>query len=534
MTVDPDIALAAACRAAHGAGLRALFDAEPDRADALSFECAGLHFDFSKLHIQNEVLAAGTALFDAADFEGHRRALLAGDVVNITEGRPAIHAAMRAPQPRLNDPALAQEIADARAGMVAFVQAFARGEIRASDGEPYSHVLHLGIGGSALGPDMLLKAFSGMGVEAKLDAHVVANIDAAALEPALAACDPHRTLIILASKSFTTVETMTNAQTAQVWMESAGVLAPRAQMVAVTAAPQKAADYGLSDAQVLAFPEPVGGRYSIWSAVSLPVALTYGLDAFQGLLSGAAMMDQHFETTPCSSNVCAIAALMDYAYANVMGADSRATFAYDDRLSLLPSYLQQLETESNGKHVTTAGEPLSKISSPAVWGGVGTDAQHAVFQLLHQGQVLVPIEFIAAAVPQHGHVHHHYLLLSNCLAQSAALMKGRTPAQAASALGCAADDPAAIAKSFPGNRPSTTVLMPRLTPETLGALIGFYEHRVFSLAVLLGVNPFDQMGVELGKEMAKQLEPYLGPNAELPDGSVDASTKRLLAYVQAH
>lgn len=504
----------------------------PERTETLTFEPASLLMDFSKLHITPEIMRAGMQLARSSDFVGHREALLSGGIVNKSEGRPAIHAAMRADISTLKDEALAQEIAAARAGLDAFAAAFDRGDILASDGKPYAHILHLGIGGSALGPDMLLKAFSGMGMQQRLDAHVVANIDAAALEPVLAQCDPHRTLVILASKSFTTAETMTNAATTEAWMEAGGVKAPRSQMVAVTAAPDKAAAYGLPEAQVLAFPDSVGGRYSIWSAVSLPVVLTYGLEAFHGLLAGAAAMDVHFAQADFDQNVCAIAALMDFAYTNALQADSRATFAYDDRLSLLPSYLQQLETESNGKHVSAEGVPID-CASPAVWGGVGTDAQHAVFQLLHQGQVLVPTEFIAAALPHHSHAHHHQLLLSNCLAQSAALMLGRTPEAAADLLGCEPDDPLAIAKSFPGNRPSTTILLPELSPVTLGALIAFYEHRVFTLAVLLGINPFDQMGVELGKEMAKQLEPYLGEDAASPDAALDPSTSSLLSYIQS-
>lgn len=504
----------------------------PERTAKLTFEPASLLIDFSKLHLTPQVMRAGMQLARAQDFEGHRRALLTGGIVNKSEGRPAIHAAMRAETSLLQDDALAHEIAAARAGLDAFAAAFEAGEILASDGKAYTHILHLGIGGSALGPDMLLKAFSGMGLEQRLEAHVVANIDAAALEPALAKCDPHHTLVVLASKSFTTAETMTNAATTQAWMEAAGVKAPRAQMVAVTAAPDKAAAYGLPETQVLAFPESVGGRYSIWSAVSLPVVLVYGLDAFHGLLAGAAAMDTHFAEADFDQNVCAIAALMDFAYTNALQADSRATFAYDDRLSLLPSYLQQLETESNGKHVSRDGKAID-VASPAVWGGVGTDAQHAVFQLLHQGQVLVPTEFIAAALPHHAHVHHHQLLLSNCLAQSAALMVGRTAEAAADLLGCAPDDPLAIAKSFPGNRPSTTILLPELSPVTLGALVAFYEHRVFTLAVLMGINPFDQMGVELGKEMAKQLEPYLGEDGAGPDAALDPSTSSLLSYIQS-
>ncbi|MEM6681554.1 MAG: glucose-6-phosphate isomerase [Pseudomonadota bacterium] len=525
-------AFLSAIRDCYTSGLNALFAASPTRASDFSFDVAGLYFDFSKLHISEESMAAGAAFAETMDFAAWREQLLSGGIVNQTENRPAIHSAMRAAHPTLADRALTNEILAARTALDGFAQQFETGEFTSSNGAPYTHILHLGIGGSALGPDMLLKAAAGMGLKPMLEAHVVANIDAAALLPALDACVPETTLVVLASKSFTTVETMTNAKTVQAWMQQAGIANPRAQMIAVTAAPDKALAYGIPEAQILAFPESVGGRYSIWSAVSLPFVLAFGLAAFHALLAGAAAMDTHFAESRVDGNVCAIAALMDYAYANALGADSRATFAYDDRLGLLPSYLQQLETESNGKHVSREGEPLDVVSSPAVWGGVGTDAQHAVFQLLHQGRVLVPTEFIAAAQPAHPHHDHHALLLSNCLAQSAALMAGRTPQEAAKKLGCAPDDPLAVAKSFPGNRPSTTILLPELTPFTLGALLAFYEHRVFALSVLLGINPFDQMGVELGKEMAKQLEGYLGPDAVAPDAGLDASTRALLRFIQ--
>jgi len=518
---------------AHGRGLSALFAEASDRSDRFSFDVAGIRFDFSKLHLTSEALDQGAAFARATDFDLWRGRLLSGDIVNGTENRPAIHAAMRADDPSLDDAALVTEIKAARKALDDFAHAFEQGDFLASNGAPYTHILHLGIGGSALGPDMLLRAAAGMDLERRLEAHVVANIDAAALLPALEQCDPATTLVVLASKSFTTVETMTNAKTVQAWMQAAGVEHPRKQMIAVTAAPHKASAFGIPERQILAFPESVGGRYSIWSAVSLPFVLAYGLKAFHDLLNGAAQMDTHFAQNPAEANVCMIAALMDYAYANALGADSRATFVYDDRLGLLPSYLQQLETESNGKHVTRDGARLDAVSSPAVWGGVGTDAQHAVFQLLHQGRVLVPTEFIAAAKPSHSHAEHHALLLSNCLAQSAALMQGRTPGEAAAKLGVGADDPVAIAKSFPGNRPSTTILLPQLTPQTLGALIAFYEHRVFAFSVLLGINPFDQMGVELGKEMAKNLEDYLGVSAKAPDATLDPSTARLVSFIQS-
>ncbi|MEM9287341.1 MAG: glucose-6-phosphate isomerase [Pseudomonadota bacterium] len=533
MTSSSYSALATAVTNAHKMSLEGLFAEDASRPEHFSFEAAGLFFDFSKLHVTPAVLDAGVALASDMDFDAARRALFSGAIVNTTENRPAIHAALRgAGDSLLTDTALAEEVKAAGAALKAFAAAFAAGEIKTPDGDAYTSLIHLGIGGSALGPEMLVEVFGSLGLPKAIDAHVVSNIDASALVPVLDRCDPERTLVVLASKSFSTVETLTNAATVEAWMAGAGVEQIRARMVAVTAAPQKARDFGLPDAQILAFPESVGGRYSVWSAVSVPAVLAYGYDAFAAFLDGAAAMDTHFKDAAPSGNIPFMAALMDLAYANALKADSRATFAYDDRLALLPAYLQQLETESNGKHVTASGAPLDLISSPVVWGGVGTDAQHAVFQLLHQGSHLVPTEFIAASKPGHPHGNHHQLLLSNCLAQSAALMRGRSVEQAAELLGTTPSDPVAIAKSFPGNRPSTTILMDRLTPSALGALLAFYEHRVFALGVLLGINPYDQMGVELGKEMAKGLEAYLAPNPPAPSQALDASTRALLKKIQ--
>lgn len=524
--------LSQAVIAAHTSGLNALFEQDPARAHSFSRRVGCLLFDFSKLHITADALAAGAAIAGPCGFDEARAGLLAGAVVNASENRPAIHTALRGEGANwLEDDALKAEVAAAYDALRTFAKAFAEGQIRPPSGEAYTHVIHLGIGGSALGPDMLLGAFEGMGLAPRLNAHVVANIDAAALLPQLAQCDPARTLIILASKSFTTAETLTNADTAEKWMKGAGVADPRKQMVAVTASPDKAKAYGLPEEQILAFPQAVGGRYSIWSSVSVPAVLTFGMEAFDQFLSGASEMDAHFKSSVFAQNVPAIAALMDLAYANALGAQSRATFAYDERLALLPSYLQQLETESNGKHVTASGAPLDLVSSPVVWGGVGTDAQHAVFQLLHQGQHLVPTEFIVSAKAGHSEHYHQRILLSNCLAQSAALMTGRTPAQAAAQLGTSPDDPLAIAKSFPGNRPSTTILMEQLTPASLGTLLAFYEHRVFTLATLLGINPFDQMGVELGKEMAKALEGCFGVDPQSPPEGTDPSTSHLIEHI---
>jgi glucose-6-phosphate isomerase len=353
------------------------------------------------------------------------------------------------------------------------------------------HILHIGIGGSALGPHLLIDA---LGRDAgRYEAAIVSNVDGVALEEAIEGFDPHTTLIAIASKTFTTKETMLNAASALLWLEEAGVDDPYGKVIALTATPEKAIEWGVDETRILPFLESVGGRYSLWSSIGFPAALALGWDAFESLLEGAAAMDRHFRYAPLAKNAPVLAAFVDRYYANVRGAGTRAVFAYDERLRLLPSYLQQLEMESNGKSAGLDGQPVTRATSPIVWGGVGTDAQHAVFQLLHQGTHLVPVEFVAAI--ESGDAldpEHHRQLLINAFAQGAALMAGRP-----------SDDPA---RDYPGDRPSTTILLDRLDPATLGALIAFYEHRTFANAALLGINPFDQFGVELGKDMARQLD----------------------------
>jgi len=302
--------------------------------------------------------------------------------------------------------------------------------------------------------------------------------------------DPAATLLVVASKTFTTTETMLNATSALQWMTENGVEDPYGRVIALTANPDKAVEWGVDETRILSFAESVGGRYSLWSTIGFPAALGLGWDAFEELLEGAAEMDRHFRLTDLAQNAPALAAFADLYYTQVRHAETRAPFAYDERLRLLPSYLQQLEMESNGKGVTVDGEAVGRPTAAITWGGVGTDAQHAVFQLLHQGTHLVPVEFIAVIEP--GDVlsdDHHRQLLLNAFAQGAALMKGKK-----------VDDPA---RSYSGDRPSSTILLDTLDPRTLGALIAFYEHRVFVNGVLLGINSFDQFGVELGKEMAK-------------------------------
>ena len=477
--------------------LEALFAADPDRLKRLTLDVAGIHFDWSKTHLTAAAIAAFEALAKARDLAGKREALFAGAAVNATEGRAAEHTAERgegAPE----SVARAAQLHGRMRALIDAIEAEAFGPIR--------HVLHIGIGGSALGPDLLIDALGRE--EARYDVAIVSNIDALALEEAFRRFDPTATLVVIASKTFTTTETLLNAESALAWLSEGGVADPYGRVVALTAAPERAVAWGMDDTRVLPFAESVGGRYSLWSSIGFPAALALGWEAFEALLEGAAEMDRHFRLAALHENAPALAAFADLFYAQVRHAETRAVFAYDERLRLLPAYLQQLEMESNGKGVTIEGQPVDRPTAPITWGGVGTDAQHAVFQLLHQGTHLVPVEFVAVIEPGDtlAEAHHRQLLL-NAFAQGAALMAGRANP----------DDPA---RAYPGDRPSSTLLLETLDPRTLGALIAFYEQRTFVNAVLLGINPFDQFGVELGKEMAK---------AAGQGGDFDPSTTDLIA-----
>lgn len=484
-----------------GTPLTALF-ADPGRVEALSLDACGLHFDFAKLAVDGGVVAALAAQAEASGLTERRARLFAGEIVNPSEHRAATHPHERGSG---SGPALAVA-AEGKAAMRALVE-----RLR-SDGT--RHILHIGIGGSALGPALLVDALGHGGDGPQIE--IVANIDGVALERATERCDPATTRIVVVSKTFTTQETMTNAASALDWLAAAGVAEPRSKVVAVTAAPDKARAWGAAD--ILPFAETVGGRYSLWSAVGLPLALRCGWPAFEALLAGAAAMDAHFADAPFARNAPALAGAFDVWAASVLDQAARGVFAYDERLRLLPSFLQQLEMESNGKRVDRDGAPTDRRTAAVTWGGTGTDAQHAVFQLLHQGTLSGPVEFVAVKEPGHAlGGDHHAQLLANCFAQGAALMKGRTFEEALAKSG---GDPAlAAAKTFPGNRPSATILLDRLDPHTLGSLLAFYEHRTFTAACLLGINPFDQWGVELGKEMA---------NAMGQGGSFDASTEALM------
>ena len=462
--------------------LKSLFASEPDRLERLVKSVGQLRFDWAKTHMTPALMDAFIELAKARDFDARVQALFAGDIVNMTEGRAAEHPAERgegAPE----SVALAKALHNRMRGLIDAIEAGALGTIK--------HVLHVGIGGSALGPKMLMEALGRDG--SRYEVAIVSNVDGCALEEVFDKFDPETTLVVVASKAFTTKETMLNAASIIQWMQEAGVEDPYGRIIALTADPDKALEWGVDETRILPFVESVGGRYSLWSSIGFPVALALGWDAFESLLEGAAEMDRHFRLSAPQDNAPLIAAFIDQYYARVLKCQTRAVFAYDERLGLLPYYLQQLEMESNGKSVTVDGTPVDGPTAPITWGGVGTDAQHAVFQLLHQGTHVVPVEFLAAI--EQGHTldpAHHRTLLVNCFAQGAALLQGRDNA-----------DPARV---YPGNRPSTTILLEDVSPHALGALIAFYEHRVFANAVLMNINPFDQFGVELGKEIAHSID----------------------------
>jgi glucose-6-phosphate isomerase len=467
----------------HGSGPRLieLFESEPDRLSALSLEAAGLYFDWSKTHLDRDIMQQFAERAERMGFASARDALFSGGIVNPSEQRPATHVAERGSgAPDEVDVATARR--QRMRAMIDAIEAGAFGDV--------TGVLHIGIGGSVLGPHLLVDALGRR--SASLNVRFLSNIDGAAFDDSVKPLDPATTLVVVASKSFTTLETLANTDSARAWLRAANVIDPDGRIIAVTARPEAALEAGIDETRILQFGEGVGGRYSLWSSVGLSAALALGWDAFEALLEGAAEMDRHFRFAEPHENVPLIAAFADRLYADDLGCQTRAVFAYDERLRLLPFYLQQLEMESNGKAVTAPGEPVDRPTAPVTWGGTGTDAQHAVFQLLHQGTVLMPVEFVAVRKADDDQdPEHHRLLLLNAFAQGAALMRGRK-----------SDDPQ---RSYPGNRPSVTILLDKLDPRSLGALIAFYEHRTFANAVLLGINPFDQFGVELGKEMARQL-----------------------------
>lgn len=479
--------------------IRELLDGEEGRMEHLALAVTGIRFDFTRLPLAAPHWWAMEALAEVADVAGWRDRMAKGAIVNGSEGRAATHMQLRGKSRDRAIPELAERI-------------------RRQEFGPVESLIHIGIGGSALGPKLLLDALAEVADGPRI--YVASNIDGVALKRAFEAFDPRTTWLIVVSKTFTTQETFINLESARRWLAASGIAEPMARVFAVTAAPEKARAAGVPDAQILVFDESIGGRYSMWSGVGLPVAIHCGPAVFAELLDGAAAMDRHFLDAPPDRNVPMLAAMADVWAAVFCRRATRGIFAYDQRLRSLPGYLQQLEMESNGKSVDRDGDPVTYPTAPIVWGGTGTDVQHAVFQLLHQGTHTDPVEFVAVKESGRGlDAEHHRLLLANCFAQSAALLRGRSFGEALARAG--GNRELAAARMFPGNRGSTTILLERLSPRTLGALLAFYEARTFVFATLIGINPFDQWGVELGKKIACHL-------AEGDFSDLDPATRALL------
>jgi glucose-6-phosphate isomerase len=499
----------AALRAHHDPGfdLRAAFDADARRFDSFSLQAPEVFADLSKQRWDAHARDLLLALARECGLEARRDGMFAGEPVNTSEGRAVLHTALRAPRGAGSHSDAVHATLDA---MLAFAET-----VRAD--AVYTDIVHIGIGGSDLGPQMAVQALADR-LHPRLNLHFVSNVDAHQIAPLLKRLQPQRTLVIVASKTFTTQETMTNAQIARDWFVANGGRDIAHHFAATTTNVAAAAAFGID--KTFGFWDWVGGRYSMWSAIGLPIAIAVGADNFRDMLAGAHAMDRHFADTPLEHNLPAQLGLLDIWQRNFEGFASRSVAPYHQGLARLPAYLQQLEMESNGKSVSADGEPLSYATSPVVWGEPGTNGQHAYFQMLHQGTDIVPLEFIAVRRPSHGHDDSHAKLLANCLAQSQALMLGR-PAPADG-------DVLARQRNFSGNRPSTTLVLDALTPRALGALIAMYEHRVFTAGALWGINSFDQWGVELGKVLAGQLLPRLasGETAGL-DGSTAGLLRRL-------
>ncbi len=522
-----------------GTSMRELFTHDEDRFSSYSASFGDILLDYSKNRIDSQSMAA---LFDLAretDVEARRHQMWAGDPINITENRSVLHMALRYG----GDEAVMVEGADvmpAVRDVLARIKGFSNdvrdGAVRGALGDQFTDVVNIGIGGSDLGPAMVTLALEPY-TRANLRAHYVSNVDGAHMHDTLKGLDPARTLFIVASKTFTTDETMTNAHTARKWLADAlGEQAVNDHFAAVSTNIEGCQAFGIREDRIFGFWDWVGGRYSVWSAIGLPVAIAVGYDNFEAFLRGAYEMDQHFLTAPLEENLPVIMGLLGVWYRNAWGFATHAVLPYDQRLSRFPAYLQQQDMESNGKSMTLNGKAVPWETGPVIWGEPGTNGQHAFYQLIHQGTSVIPCDFLVAANPQEDLPPHHAKLVANCLAQSEALMLGKTEDEVINELkgtGLSKDQIKALTphKVFPGNRPSNTIMYSRLDPATLGKLVALYEHKVFVQGTIWNVNSYDQWGVELGKQLAKALLPKV-EGAETAE-SHDSSTRGLLDHFRA-
>ena len=515
-----------------------LFDG--DRADAFSVRFDDMLFDYSKTNIDAATRVALIALADEMGVAEKRAAMFSGEKINDTEGRAVLHTALRDPdgaEVLVDGENVKPGVAEVLARMAAFSAAIRAGTENAAAGGRFTDVVNIGIGGSDLGP-----AMAALALEPFMDGprlHFVSNVDGAHVHDVLKGLDPRSTLVIVSSKTFTTIETMTNAQTARDWLAATcGQDQVGAHLAAVSTALDKTAAFGIAPERVFGFEDWVGGRYSMWGPIGLSLMIGMGETGFREFLAGGAEMDAHFCAAEGADNMPLMLALVGIWHNQICGYTTRAVLPYDQRLARLPAYLQQLEMESNGKRVAMDGSDLTEHSGPVVWGEPGTNGQHAFYQLIHQGTRVVPCEFMVAAKGHEPELdHQHKLLIANCLAQSQALLKGRSLDEARAIMAAKGAEGAELERQarhrvFPGNRPSTTLIYPQLTPRMLGRIIALYEHRVFAEGVILGINSFDQWGVELGKELATALGPVVSGEA---DGEgLDGSTQALVGFLRAN
>ncbi|MER9965527.1 glucose-6-phosphate isomerase [Mesorhizobium sp. M0060] len=524
-------------RAAKSGSMREAFAADPQRFEKFSASDGDLLLDWSKCAVDAWTMELLEKLAAAADLEGRCAAMFAGKKINVTEDRAVLHTALR----NLTGKGIVLDGQDVKAevlavlnAMGAFADAVRSGNAAGATGKKITDIVNIGIGGSDLGPAMATLALAPYHDGPR--AHYVSNIDGAHIHDTLKGLSAETTLFIIASKTFTTVETMTNAETARRWVERAlGKEAVGKHFAAVSTALELVAKFGIAPDRVFGFWDWVGGRYSVWGAIGLPVMIAIGPKNFHAFLDGAHEIDEHFRTAPLARNLPALMGLIGWWHRVICKYPARAVIPYDQRLSRLPAYLQQLDMESNGKSVTLDGGAVTTPTGPLVWGEPGTNGQHAFFQLLHQGTDFIPVEFLAAAVGHEPELkHHHDLLLANCLAQSEAFMKGRTLAEARAQMLAKGMKPADVDRIAPhrvfsGDRPSVTILYRKLDPHTFGRLIALYEHRVFVEGTLFNINSFDQWGVELGKELATGLLPVVEGKENA--AKRDASTAGLVEHI---
>jgi glucose-6-phosphate isomerase len=513
--------------------LRDFFAEDPDRGRTLTVDAADLHLDYSKNRLTEETIALLVAVAERAGLRERIDAMWAGEHINVTEDRPVLHVALRAPASQVitaDGHNVVPDVHEVSDRMARFSDQIRNHEWRGFTGQPITTVINVGIGGSDLGPAMAYEALLDYS-DRRIECRFVSNVDGNDIWEATHDLDAARTLFIISSKTFTTLETITNATSAREWLlaQLGDPAAVARHFVAVSTNAEKVAEFGIDTDNMFVFWDWVGGRYSYDSAIGLSLMIAIGPDAFREMLAGFHAIDEHFRTAPFDANLPVLLGLIGVWYLNCFGAETQAVLPYNHYLARFPAYLQQLDMESNGKRVTLSGEPVDMTTGPVVWGTPGTNGQHAYYQLIHQGTRLIPADFIGFLEPNHEVGSHHDLLMANLFAQTEALAFGKTAAEVAAEGVAAALVPH---RTFPGNRPTNTILAPKLSPRILGELVAIYEHKVLTQGVIWGINSFDQWGVELGKALAQKIVPQLTA-ADEADLDHDVSTNALIRRYRA-